>query len=110
METTSFLIEYHSDTPELTDQLKAKIERRIEKLSRGNTDLTSASIAVTTNSGDSQPREYRMRILLTSKLADVAVTEKGESLPTVVTEALGALERQVRERRDRRRESKKRQR
>lgn len=110
MEPTSFLIEYHSDTPELTDEVKAKIARKIEKLSRGNSDLTAASIAVTTNSGDSQPREYRMRILLTSKLADVTVTEKGGSLPSVVTEALDALERQVRQQRDRRRESRKRQR
>lgn len=104
MDTTTLPIEYHSDTPAFTDALKARLEKHLRKLMRGNRDITSASVGVQTDSGDTRPRAYRIRIVLYKKPANIAVVEQGETVAGTLTEAVETLKRLVREQRDRQRE------
>lgn len=110
METAAFPIEYHSDTPELNDTLKAKVEKRLGKLTHRNRDTTGASIAVHTSSGDTMPREYRVRVVLYQRPENVAVVEKGDNVSATLLKALDVAERQVRERREKLRQKWKRRR
>ena len=103
METALFEIEYASDTPELTDALKAKVEKRLKKLSNGHKDLTGASLAVDTPSGANQRIEYRVRLVVYRRPDNVAAVRTDDSLSRALGNVLDAVERQVREQRERQR-------
>lgn len=105
MADLSFDIEYHSDTPELTDDLKEKTERRLAKLTKRRKDVTGASIGVQTASGDTHPRAYRVRVVLYLRPDNVAAVRKEETVAQALSDALDAIERQVREQRDKLRET-----
>ncbi|NBC16525.1 MAG: 30S ribosomal protein S30 [Bacteroidetes bacterium] len=105
MADLSFDIEYHSDTPELTDDLKDKTEQRLAKLTKRHKDVTGASIGIQTASGDTHPRAYRARVVLYLRPDNVASIRKEESVAQALGDALDAVERQVREQRDKLRET-----
>jgi ribosomal subunit interface protein len=105
MADLSFDIEFHSDTPELTDDLKEKTERRLAKLTKRRKDVTGASISVQTASGDTHPRSYRARVVLYLRPDNVAAVRKEETVSQALGDALDAVERQVREQRDKLRET-----
>lgn len=96
-------IEYHSDTPEFDDELKAKVEKRLAKLTKRNRDITGVSLAVHTASGDTQPKDYRVRMVVYRKPDNVAATGSSSTVAQAVADALGAVERQVRELREQQR-------
>ena len=66
METnTPFAIEYHSETSELTDNLKEKLEKRLQKLAKRHHDITGASLSVDMPSHDAaQYTIYRVRLVV----------------------------------------------
>ena len=103
MELT-FPIEYHTDTPDFNDVLRKKVEKRFEKLTKRNRDITGASVAVKTVNGTSGPPEYQVRVVAYQKPDNTAVNEKGAAVGPTVLSAMESLERQVREDRDRRRQ------
>jgi ribosomal subunit interface protein len=106
METNiPFVIEYQSDTPELTDALKEKVEQRLEKLAKRHRDITGASLSVDMPSHDAAQRTiYRVRLVVYQRPENVAAVRKEDSVNNALKEVLDAVERQVRERRDRQRE------
>lgn len=108
MEATDLAIEYHSDTSEFTDELKAKVADRLVKLTKQRREVTGASVGVHTDSGDTHPKEYRARIVLYQSPSSVAVNQKAGTVSGALAEALDSLERQVRKARDRRRSSRRR--
>lgn len=108
MEATDLAIEYHSDTPEFTETLKAKVADRLLKLTKRRREVTGASVAIHTDSGNTLPHEYRARIVLYQRPSSVAVTQKSDTVSGALAEALDTLERQIREQRDRRRASRRR--
>jgi ribosome-associated translation inhibitor RaiA len=101
METKAFGIEYQSDTPEFTDELRERVRRRLEKLSKA-ARIRSASVAVHTIT-DARPQEYRVRIVLQTKSQTPTVIDKGSAVPLTLSRALDALERQVRSSREKKR-------
>lgn len=105
MEAQTLSIEYHSDTAELTDALKAKTEERLAKLTKRRRDITGAIVTVNTASGDTQPREYRVHVTIHQRPENASAVEKGETVAGALSGALDAAERQVRERRARRRDA-----
>jgi ribosomal subunit interface protein len=105
MEAIDFAIEYHSETHEFTDSLKAKVEQRLGKLARQHRDITGASLAIHRVSGANRHHQFRVRLVLYHKPDNIAATHKADAVANALMEALNAIERQVRERRDRRRES-----
>lgn len=103
METALFDIEYSSSIPELTDTLKAKVEKRLQKLANGHKDLTGASLGIDTPSGAHQHKEYRVRLVVYRRPENVVVVQTGDSISSVLNAVLGVAERQVREQRERQR-------
>ena len=106
METnTPFTVEYHSETSELTDALKEKVEQRLQKLAKRHHDITGASLSVDMPSHDTaQYTIYRVRLVVYQRPENVAAVREEDSVTTALKEVLDAVERQVRERRDRQRE------
>ena len=104
METTGITVEYHDETVELTDALKAKVEQRLEKLARRHRDITGASMAVHTVSGSHRHQEYKVRLVLYHKPDNIAAIREADSVANALLETLDAVERQVREHRERQRE------
>lgn len=104
MEATDFTVEYHTETYELTNGLKGKIEQRLDKLARRHHDITGASLAVQTISGANRRHEYKVRLVLYHKPDNIAAVRKADTVANALLEALDAVERQVRERRERLRE------
>jgi ribosome-associated translation inhibitor RaiA len=102
METNTFAIEYNSNTPEFTDDVRSKVEKRLHKLARGKRGINRAVVAIQT--GDTSPREYRVRIAVYDHSNTATVTEKGTSLSSTVSQSLDAVERQFRETRDKKRD------
>ncbi len=99
--TTPFTIEYHSDTYELTEDLKTKLEKRLDKLAHRHRDLTGASLAVHTISGANRRHEYKVRLVLYAKPDNIVAIRKSDTVANALLEALDAVARQVRERRER---------
>ena len=104
MEATGFTVEYHAESNELTDSLRAKVEQRLEKLARGHRDMTGASLAVQMVSGANRRHEYKVRLVLYHKPDNIVAIRKADTVSNALLEALDAVERQVRERRERQRE------
>lgn len=104
METTRFAIEYSSETPELTDDLKEKVEKRFDKLTRKHKDITGASVAVRRLDGDTTSHAYKARVVVYRRPENVAAVEKGDSVASALRGAIDAAERQVRKQRELQRE------
>lgn len=104
MEATGFSVEYHTETYELTNGLKGKVEQRLEKLARRHHDITGASLAVQTVSGANRRPEYKVRLVLYHKPDNIAAIRKADTVANALLEALDAVERQVRQHRERQRE------
>lgn len=108
MQTTTFGIEYYNDTPEFTDELKERVELRLDKLARGKSDIHGATVTITTNC-DSTPKDFNVRIALQQRAGQAIVTERGDAVAPLLSRALGVLERQVRDGRSKRRSVRRRQ-
>ncbi len=104
MEATGFTIEYHTETIEFTNDLKAKLEKRLEKLAARHRDITGASLAVHTLSGNKRHHMFKVRLVLYHKPDNIAAICKADTVSNAILEALDAVERQVREQRERQRE------
>ena len=98
METNTLAIEYHTNTPEFTEDLRSKIESRLQKLAKGKWGLQKASINI--QNGNSIQREYQVRIAVQDRVADIPAVEKGSSISATVSKALKIVERQLREAHD----------
>lgn len=101
METMTFAIEHFTDTPEFTEALKEKAERRLQKMARGHRDITGASVAVRITSADPSPGRYQARVVLYHRPDNIAAVEKGDNVGLALQGALDAVERQVRTQRER---------
>ena len=104
MEATDFTVEYHTETYEFTNGLREKVEQRLEKLARRHHDMTGASLAVHMVSGANRRHVYKVRLVLYYKPDNIAAVRKADTVANAVLETLDAVERQVREHRERRRE------
>ena len=104
MEATGFTIEYHTESIEFTNGLKAKLEKRLEKLAGRHRDITGASLAVHNVSGNNRHHEFKVRLVLYHRPDNIAAVRKANTVANAVLEALDAVERQVRQQRDRLRE------
>ena len=90
---------------ELEAKLRAEAETRLQKLSRGHKDLTGASIILEHIDKDAQtPYIYRVRIVAYTRPEYIAGIEEADTPLAALKGALNAVERQVREKREKLRE------
>lgn len=74
-------------------------------LAEDHTDIVGASVAVEELTGEATAHRYQVRVAIYMRPDNVAAVEKGEGAEEALKGALDAVERQVRELRDRLRES-----
>lgn len=109
METTHtdapFAIDFQADTERFSQRMEDKVAQRLNKLAKGHHDLTGAAVHVHTESGDSQPELFRVRIVLYRRTSNLVGEQKSEKVSAALSGALDAVARQVRSERERSREA-----
>jgi ribosome-associated translation inhibitor RaiA len=97
---SDFHFEFHSKVPYLALELRAEAEHRLRELAADHTDLIGAAAAVEELSQDQTPHCYRARVVVYIRPENIVAEAQGESLEGTLKEALAAIERQVRQRRE----------
>jgi hypothetical protein len=93
------------DIGELEDKLRDEAEVRLRKLARGHTDLTGAALILeSVDKGAETPYLIRCRIVVYTRPEYIAGIDEADSARSALTGALNAVERQVREKREKLRE------
>ena len=101
MTLLDFTIEFQTGTPDLTEDLRTEAEDRLRDLASDHNDLTGAAVAVTEPSqGDSYI--YEARVVVYKRPKNLAVVEKDTTVEGALKNALSAMERQVRDEREKR--------
>ncbi len=96
-----FDFEFYSELPHMESEWRLEAESRLRALAEGQSDLIGASVAVEEQAkGENLPHMYRARIVAYARPDNVVAVEKGETVEVVLGGALDAVERQVRERRE----------
>jgi ribosome-associated translation inhibitor RaiA len=104
---TELDFEFYSEdlpTPELEDDLWEAAWNRVQVLAEGHDDLIGASTAIERVEHTETPHVYKARIVAYIKPNNIVVNEKDDHPMAALQQALDALERQVRKRREKRRE------
>lgn len=95
-----FDFEFYNDT-ELPDQfvekLRAEAVQRLLDLTDNHTDIIGASVALRELTQAETPHLYQARVVVYMRPDFIAATEKEESSETALKGALSAVERQVRQ-------------
>lgn len=98
---SDFEFEFYSDLPHVTSEWRAEAESRLRALAEGESDLIGASVAVEEEAkGEDPPHVYQARVVAYARPENVVAVEKGETIEVALGGALDAVERQVRERRE----------
>ncbi len=99
--SSDFDIEYYTENATLSHREKSMIENRINKLSRGHQDISGVSVALECVSGANKRAEYKARLVVYCKPTNIAASRTNESIYCAVTDTLEAVERQIRDQRER---------
>jgi ribosome-associated translation inhibitor RaiA len=105
MGATDFAFEFHSELPNTSDDLKIEAETRLRKLADGHSDMVGADVVVEPLAQHEMPFLYRVRIVVYIRPTNLAATERGETVEGALKGALHTVERQVREHREKLRQS-----
>ncbi|RIK33696.1 MAG: 30S ribosomal protein S30 [Chloroflexi bacterium] len=104
-----FTVEYHIEARNLGEvvenNLKAEAEERLRKLMKGHSDITGAAVALTEPAERTTSFLYRARVVVYARPEQIAAVSEEETPQAALKGALTAVERQVREKRDRLRET-----
>jgi len=107
VDTMDFTFEFYNEAalPEaLESELRVEAENRLRRLTEGHTDITGASVSVDELTSSATPHRYEVRVVAYMRPEYVAAVEKQETVEGALKGALGAVERQVRELREKLRE------
>lgn len=105
MDNSRLQIEFYSEFPSVADDIRREARDRLEALTEGHKDIIEASIAIEDIAGEEPPFLYEVRIVVYMRPENIAVVEKGETIRKTVKDALTTVERQVREERAKRKET-----
>jgi ribosome-associated translation inhibitor RaiA len=100
MGSADFYIDYETEVSGFTDDLKAEAEARLRDLANKHTDIVGAAIAVTTPAMGETPFYYEVRVVVYARPSHIAAVKKEDSIQGALKAALSAIERQVREKRE----------
>ena len=104
MHASDFDFEFYSPVSELNG-LRDEAERRLRKLSGGQRDMVGAAVTIERPAHGETSFLYQARVVAYVKPENVAAVEKADTAEAALKAALSAVERQVRERRAMRRQS-----
>ncbi len=97
MKQNKFPIEMEIETPYMTDQLREEVEERLHSLAKGHTDLIGASVTLDRPAHGETGFLYKASIVVYMRPENVYASEKQETGEGALKGALDAVERQVRE-------------
>lgn len=100
MGSTDFYVDYEAEVPSFPDELKAEIEKRLLDLASYHTDMVGAAVSVRTPGKGEMPFLFQARIVVYTRPEDVVAVKKSDTLQGALKGALSAIERQVREKRN----------
>jgi ribosome-associated translation inhibitor RaiA len=100
MGSADFYIDYETEVTGFTDDERTEIEEQLRKLASEDDDIVGAAVAVTAPGRSEKPFLYQARIVLYARPEDIAAVKKDETLQGAIKEALSAVTRQVREKRE----------
>lgn len=95
-----FPIEFDAEVESLSSELKRTVSESLLELVKGNQDITGASIAAEEPAQGQTGHLFEARIVLYMRPSHIFASHKAESLEGALKGALQAIERQVREQRD----------
>jgi Raf kinase inhibitor-like YbhB/YbcL family protein len=104
--TRGWDFEFHGEVPHLSNEdrqeLRSEANDRLSELTRGNDDMTGASVVVEpiAQGQNQEPFRYRARVVAYIRPDNLAVEEQDDSAQAALYKALDVIERQVREHRD----------
>lgn len=105
MGETDFSYEFRDEKALVPPNVKTKVEDRLRQLAEGHTDMTGVDVSVEVIGQGEVPFLFQARIVASVRPTSVAATEKADRPETALTGALEALERQVRDQREKLRET-----
>lgn len=100
MDAEDFRLEFYNEAPlseELELELAAEADRRLRELAEGHTDLIDASVSIEELTGEETPHRYQVRVVVYMRPENIAVVEKQKTVEGALKGALSAVEREVRE-------------
>lgn len=100
-----FAFEFYTEVPDADDALRLETDRRLRTLTEGHTDITGASVALEELTGETTPNRFQARVVVYMRPDNIASVEKAETAEGALKGALSAVERQVRQARDKLRET-----
>ena len=100
-----FNIELNNVTPYPDEPFRQEVIQYIQELSKGHDDITGAAVALEELTGDETPHVYQSRVILYVHPNDVVAVSKEPEPMAALKSALDAMERQVREERNKLRET-----
>jgi ribosome-associated translation inhibitor RaiA len=101
MGSADFYIDYDSEVPDFTNDLKAEVEKRLRDLAGEDTDMVGAAVAVTAPGRGAHPYLYQARVVVYARPEDIAAVKQDKNVQIALRDALAAVERQVHEKRER---------
>lgn len=100
-----FDFEFHSELDHPADHLRDLAERRLRELAAGHTDLIGANVSLEIPAENRTTTfVYRARVAAFVRPENLAADKQADSAEAALKAALDAIERQVREKRDKLRE------
>jgi ribosome-associated translation inhibitor RaiA len=100
-----FDFEFYTEVPDPEDALRVEAHRRLQALTEGHDDITGASMTLEELTGETTPNRHQASVVVYMRPNNLTAVEKAETAEAALKGALTAVERQVREVRDKLRET-----
>jgi ribosome-associated translation inhibitor RaiA len=100
MAALDFPIEFESEVPHFDEETKQMAENRLMKLAEGHKDMVGAAISVREPAREADPFLYEARVVVYARPEDIAATKQDDTLEGALKAALTAVERQIRQKRE----------
>ena len=86
----------------MEDKLYGMVEKELDKLAKKHDDIISASVNISEpGHGEGEANLYEVNVTLDVRPANIAAVKKNRDLEAAMRDALDAVSRQVRDKRDR---------
>jgi ribosome-associated translation inhibitor RaiA len=100
LDNPNFDFEFYSEVPNVPEGLRLEVMEELESLAEGKNDMIGASVAIERVAHGETPHFYKARIVAYIKPEYITINEKGENIETALRGALKAIERKIREKRE----------
>ena len=104
MDLENFDFEFYTEISQDDAELWEEANERLRALVDDHTDIIDASVSIEELTGSETPHRFEARVVIYMRPDNIVAVEKGEHAMAALQDALDAVERQVREEREKRRE------